>query len=81
MTARALQAAILLANALLGVSILAMLLGLTMSARPELFAGLGDSASSRNGLTVALVSGFGAVACAMLARLLELIAGSVGDDL
>ncbi|HEX2923981.1 MAG TPA: hypothetical protein VHS28_08140 [Chloroflexota bacterium] len=80
MATRALRAAILLANVLLGISILAMLVGLTLSARPELFAGLWESASSRNGLAIALAGGFGAVSCAVVARLLESIAGSISNS-
>jgi len=79
MTSRALQAAIYLANSLLGISILTMFLGLALGARPELFAGFGDSASTRTGLAIALAGGFGAIFSALLGRLLELIAGSVGN--
>ncbi|HEX2987882.1 MAG TPA: hypothetical protein VHS06_06900 [Chloroflexota bacterium] len=79
MAARALQAAIYLANVLLGISILALLLGLVLAARPELFAGFGDSASSRTGLAIALAGGFGAILCTVMAHLLELIAGSVDN--
>ncbi len=74
--AHALQAGIYLAAALLAVSILLLVAGFAMVARPEAFGGLGLSNPSRTGLEIALMAGFGILAGAALGRILGLLQGN-----
>ncbi len=77
---RTLHAGSYLAAALLGISLLLLLMGLGMSARPEIFAGLGLRDTAKAGLALALTAGIGVLGSAILGWVLNLLAEQgIGD--
>lgn len=78
--ARTLQAGTYLVAALLVTSLLMLLAGLGMAARPEAFEGLGLRDTDKTGMVVALVGGIGVIASAVLRWILDLIRGSLDDQ-
>lgn len=78
--ARGLQVGANLADAVLVVSLLLLVVGLMMAARPELFGYLGLHTTAKTGLQIALVSGFGAIASALVGRILAVLRSSLGDE-
>ena len=75
---RVLQVASYLAAILLGISILMLLLGLGIAARPELFGMLGSYANPKVGLSLALSAGITAIGSALLSRVLILLGKDEG---
>ncbi len=76
---RALRAGSYLVAILLGVSLLLVLVGLAMAARPEFFGGLGLVTTAKTGMVVALAAGFTAIASAVLGWILDLLRGTLND--
>ncbi|HZK67466.1 MAG TPA: hypothetical protein VFD42_07995, partial [Chloroflexota bacterium] len=54
--------------------------GLAMEARPEMFDWVRLGSTDREGLAIALVGGLGAIGFAVLAQVLSLLRGALGDD-
>jgi len=77
--ARALQVSSILVTAIAGIALVGLVAGLVLSARPELFAGLGLTLTARDGLGIALTSGAVAIAAALLGRVLSLLHDNVAD--
>ena len=78
--ARALQVGKYLATATLAASLMLLMVGLGMAARPELFAWLGVDATTRTGLAIALAAGIVATASAAFGRVLESLSTEAGDQ-
>ena len=78
--ARVLRIGSYLATFLLVACLVALVVGLLMGARPETFAVLGIEEPEKSGFVVALVAGIGAIACAILGRVLELVRSSLGGQ-
>lgn len=78
--ARVLQVGKYLATAPLGISLMLMMVGLGMAARPELFAWLGINATTRTGLALALAAGIVATVSAAFGRVLESLNTEAGDQ-
>ncbi len=74
----ALRAGTYLVAIVLAISVLLLLTGLAMAARPEIFATLGLHDTAKVGMALALVGGIGAVASAILSRVLDLVRASMG---
>lgn len=77
---RALRTGGYLAAAMLGMSLLMLLVGLGMAARPEVFVALGLDDTAKVGLAVALTAGLGVLASTMLGRVLRLLEGNLGGN-
>ncbi|GEM_PF-5315575 len=77
--ARIVQSSIFLASALLGSCMLLLMVGLSMAARPDTFAGLGLEEVGKTGLAIALAAGVGAVLSTVLIRILQLIHDNMED--
>ncbi len=77
---RVLRAGNYIVAALLVVSLLMLLAGLAMAARPEAFSDLALRDTGKSGMVIALAGGVGTVASAVLGRVLELLRGSLGDQ-
>jgi len=77
---RALRIGSYLAAALLGASLLLLLLGLGMAARPEAFAALGIQDTPKAGLAIALSAGIAAIGSTLLRRVLDLLEGDPARD-
>jgi hypothetical protein len=75
----ALRAGTYLVAVLLAVSVLVLLAGLGMAARPEAFAGFGLQDTAKTGMVLALVGGIGAMGAAALSRILMILRGTVAD--
>lgn len=70
---RALQVAAYLAGAVLIVSLISLLLGLAMAARPESFEMLGSIDARRTGLVIALAAGAAIIISGITGRILWLL--------
>lgn len=76
---RALRAGSFLVALVTGVAVVTLLVGLVVSARPELAAALGIGISSRDGLAMALASGVVAIGGAVLSHVLNLLRDDSSD--
>ncbi|MCL4371281.1 MAG: hypothetical protein M1380_10315 [Chloroflexi bacterium] len=76
----ALRAGTYLVVLLMALSLLLLLAGLGMAARPESFAGLGLTETAKAGMAIALVGGVGAIASALLSWVLKLLRGTLADQ-
>ncbi len=77
---RALRAGTYLLVLLLALSLLALVVGLGMAARPESFAGLGFGATAKTGMVIALIGGAGTIASALLNWMLDLFRATLADQ-
>jgi hypothetical protein len=64
---------------LLALSILAVVVGLGMAARPESFAGLWSPDTAKAGMVLSLAGGSGILVSAILGRMIDLIRASLAD--
>lgn len=69
-----------LANLVSVLFLVLLLAGLAMEARPELFDWVRLVSTDREGLAIALVGGIGAIGFAIIAQVLSLLRGALGDD-
>lgn len=69
-----------LANLVSILFLVLLLAGLAMEARPEMFDWVRLGSTDREGLAIALVGGLGAIGFAVLAQVLSLLRGALGDD-
>lgn len=77
---RVIQAGAFLAVAAFGVCLLLLVAGLAIAARPEMAAVFGPGLGPKTGLVMALAGGIGALGCAVLLHVLDLLRGDLGDD-
>ncbi|MGE5620629.1 MAG: hypothetical protein ACM3US_15385 [Sphingomonadaceae bacterium] len=78
--ARALRVGVYLVALLLAASLILLLAGLAMAARPEAFEEFVPNDTSKTGMVVALAGGIGTIVSAALGWVLNLIRGSLGDQ-
>ncbi len=76
---RALQILSILVTVITGIAVGGLVVGLVISARPELAAGFGLVLTGRDGLGIALTSGAVVIAAALLGRVLSLLRDSIAD--
>jgi hypothetical protein len=77
--ARALQASSFLAMVITGIALALLVVGLVLSARPELSATFGLTLTAKDGLAIALACGAVAIAAAVLSRVLNLLRDNLSD--
>jgi Mg2+/Co2+ transporter CorB len=77
--ARALQASAILVTAVTVVALVLLVVGLALSARPELATAVGLSLTGRDGLAIALAAGAVAIAAAILGHVLSLLRDSAAN--
>lgn len=69
-----------LISVLIALSLLLLLVGLGMAARPESFISLGFRETAKTGMVIALIGGVGAIGGVLLNWVLKLLRSSLTDQ-